>query len=723
MKQILTFKAVAIKHGQLSIWARCVAVMVILLTSISQTKAYGDIVGIAVDNGMCYNIYSDGTATLFGNLEEYGGNPNFSGPYVIPQQVEYNGKFYEVNCINPVFCNIPGLTAIVIPPSVIRVDTSFRLCPNLKTIIFADGDTLCDLMFGNTYVSEGSNVEYLYVGRPLARYEGKFKDLVGTTIKTIHIGNVNRSLVVGESVMDFRGCTSLEEIVIDRYIPDGYPFSDSYFADLKNLKSVIFTENSRLKSVPNFTGCTSLKYLNVPSTVTYCPAGALQSSPKGSKMICYATTPPSLSDVIFNYQNYSYYGSIYVPSEAKDLYKNNSLAVWERQHIYSIPESQDVVFATEEINLITGETTSIYPRKPINDILGGIWRSSDNSVAIVNNGKISAIGSGECYITLQSGDVLSNKVKVTVSDFIPIERINLNANSLELRPTEQYSLTTQILPENATKQTLKWTTSNSCVSISQNGVITANSPGSAIIRATATDGTGVYAECKVKVIQPVTSISVTPMNAVLYEGEQIQLTVTVLPEFADNNILQWTSSNDAIATVSDTGLVTALTEGSAQIIVSSTDGSNLSATCSVEVCEPDVLVTSITITPSVITGAVGETYQLMANILPDNATEKSVTWISDNPVVASVGLSGLVSLISNGKAIIKATATDGSEISATCTVIVDDSTGIANIEKTSDEYFVYNLQGIMIMKTEDYGRIKRLPAGIYIVNGKKLIVK
>lgn len=152
----------------------------------------------------------------------------------------------------------------------------------------------------------------------------------------------------------------------------------------------------------------------------------------------------------------------------------------------------------------------------------------------------------------------------------------------------------------------------------------------------------------------------------------------------------------------------------AVIIVSTQDGTNLSATCRVEVCEPTILISSITLDSSTIKGKIGETYQLVANIKPDDATEKYVLWSSDNSAVASADLSGVITLHSKGNAIIKASATDGSGVSATCAVVVDEDSGITDIEIDPDTNMkIYNLHGILVNEGE-YAHSTLTP-GTYII--------
>ncbi|MGN1246613.1 MAG: Ig-like domain-containing protein [Muribaculaceae bacterium] len=216
------------------------------------------------------------------------------------------------------------------------------------------------------------------------------------------------------------------------------------------------------------------------------------------------------------------------------------------------------------------------------------------------------------------------------------------------------------------------------------------------------------------------SISMSQSSAELWEDEQLQLTATVLPENAASQALTWTSSNTAVATVDATGLVKAIAPGTATITATTTDGTNLSATCSVTVKK--ILATSITLDKTSIEAVEGTQVQLTATVLPAKAASQALTWTSSNTAVATVNGSGLVSIVGAGTATITATTTDGSNLSATCAV-----TGIAGVEAifatkqgTAD---IYTIGGVLVKKGATADDAKQLPAGIYVIGGVKVAIK
>lgn len=170
-------------------------------------------------------------------------------------------------------------------------------------------------------------------------------------------------------------------------------------------------------------------------------------------------------------------------------------------------------------------------------------------------------------------------------DDVLVDSISLDVAAISLNINETYQLTATVMPEAATEKTVTWTSSDENVAtVHQDGLVTAIAPGTATITATTTDGTDLSASCEVTVNAiPVESISLNTANLTLYIHDTFQLIVTVSPSEATNTALAWTTDNDSVAVVSSEGLVTPMAPGSATITVTTTDGTDLSATCKVTV--------------------------------------------------------------------------------------------------------------------------------------------
>ena len=171
---------------------------------------------------------------------------------------------------------------------------------------------------------------------------------------------------------------------------------------------------------------------------------------------------------------------------------------------------------------------------------------------------------------------------------IKVSSIYVTGNTILTRVGQREKLDVTITPSNATNQKLRWSNSNmDVVSIDANGYITAKKNGTAVITATATDGSGVSGNCPVYVTitegNKVQSITLSQSSATLTKkGQQVPLTATVLPADAKEKYLSWSTDNASVATV-DSGIVTAVGNGTATITAAATDGSVVYATCKVTV--------------------------------------------------------------------------------------------------------------------------------------------
>lgn len=163
----------------------------------------------------------------------------------------------------------------------------------------------------------------------------------------------------------------------------------------------------------------------------------------------------------------------------------------------------------------------------------------------------------------------------------------------------------------------------------------------------------------------VTSISLSQTSLTLTQGETGTLTVNHTPAELDAPAYTWSSSNTAVVTVSN-GVITAVGEGTATITVT-VENLNLSASCTVTV--NPIVPASIAISETSLSLFVGDNAQLTATVSPSDAKDKSFTWSSSDPNVATIDADGNVSAIAQGTATITATTTVGG-LTATCSVVV-----------------------------------------------------
>lgn len=234
----------------------------------------------------------------------------------------------------------------------------------------------------------------------------------------------------------------------------------------------------------------------------------------------------------------------------------------------------------------------------------------------------------------------------------------------------------------ATSINYTWTAGSSAISIqsktSKTCTITGNTPGSAKLNYHCSyyiDGyyrtMDFYYDITIKSNTiSVTRIEMSPSSATLEIGETIQLSATAYPTNATSRNLNWTTENYSVASVSNSGLVTARGAGRVWIWARATDGSGAGNYCVVDIKEP-TKVSSIDLSETEATMGVGEKLTITASILPDNANNKSVNWTSDNTDVATV-VDGVITAVSPGECDITCASTDGSNVSAVCHIVVNE---------------------------------------------------
>lgn len=166
---------------------------------------------------------------------------------------------------------------------------------------------------------------------------------------------------------------------------------------------------------------------------------------------------------------------------------------------------------------------------------------------------------------------------------------------------------------------------------------------------------------------PVTSVSITQATAEIIIGETIQLSASVQPSNATKKTVTWSSSNSEIATVDETGKVTAIKAGEATITAKAEEKT---ATCKVIVQKKFIAVSSVTLNKAELYLEKGHSETLVATLAPDEATDKTVSWRSSDTFIATVDANGKVTAISKGTAAITVTANDGSGVYASCNIAV-----------------------------------------------------
>ena len=219
----------------------------------------------------------------------------------------------------------------------------------------------------------------------------------------------------------------------------------------------------------------------------------------------------------------------------------------------------------EETLTVTGT-----PSNATNKVL--LWTSSNPEVASVNAGKVIAASKGSTVIRAEATDGSGKFVScvVTVNN-IQILNVYLDKSSLDLSEGDTATIAATVFPSNATTKTLKWTSSNTSVATvdSKGNVVAGATKGYAIITATATDGSGKFAECVVlsKPKIHVTGLTINYGTSLdLLVNDSTYLKATILPANASVQSVTWSSSNATVASVdASTGLLKGISLGEATI--------------------------------------------------------------------------------------------------------------------------------------------------------------
>lgn len=298
-----------------------------------------------------------------------------------------------------------------------------------------------------------------------------------------------------------------------------------------------------------------------------------------------------------------------------------------------------------------------------------------------------------------------------IEEKVPVAGVKLDQDNISFSEiNSSVQLTATVLPEDADNQKVLWKSSNIDVAAVTNGIVTCKGYGTAVITATTEDG-GFVATCNVtatkKEVLP-SAITLDKTDATVKVGETLRLKADVLPDDADDKGVVWYSYENNIASVSSDGVVTGVKAGTTTVFAA-THANNIKVGCDITVLQP---ATGVTIDQTNISFAnIGESIQLSASVLPEDASNKSVVWNSSDTKVAIVS-NGKTVCTGFGTAVISVVTEDGGFM-ATC--MINATSGINGVSdndalKDAKRYDVMGrelnnpVDGLNILKTKD-GRV------------------
>ena len=350
----------------------------------------------------------------------------------------------------------------------------------------------------------------------------------------------------------------------------------------------------------------------------------------------------------------------------------------------------------ETVTMFRGETKQLTctvnpPNASEKTVVWSVTEGADVVSVNADTGEVTALGPGRATVTVTSRSDATKTDSCTVTVREAVTAVRLDRDSLQLTLTEAgktETLTAAVEPQEATDHSVLWTADPEGIVSVENGTVTALNAGTATVRVESVSNPGVYDECEVTVISPVTQItlnhSVYPADSGTFEvGLDFVLSATVTPGDATDKRLIWSVSpadivslDVATGTAPATGTVTvtALKAGTATVTVTAADGFGASASCDVTVSPATAAVTKIVLNRESVNLYKGKNYRLTASVEPPNAADKTVTWsLEGGDGVATLSDDGHLSVDSNAGAAmftVKATAGDASGVTATCAVTV-----------------------------------------------------
>lgn len=305
----------------------------------------------------------------------------------------------------------------------------------------------------------------------------------------------------------------------------------------------------------------------------------------------------------------------------------------------------------------------IYPENALNKEV--TWTSSNTSVASVNeNGLVTLSRPGEVTIIARSVDNPSVMALCNITIEVPVASIGLDDKELILYVGQAQRIGYTVLPINASKSGVQWTSTNTSVAtVDTTGKVTAKNVGTTVIIAKTLDG-GFTTHCTVFVKQVADGVKFAKPELAMKTGESRQIEYTLVPADSTDAELIWESTDTKIVVVDDSGRATAKGTGTAFIIVR-TEAGGMSY-CKITVTQP---VEGLILNFTDKTIHIGEKFELKVSVTPSEASQMKVTWKSSNLRVATISETGIVEGLTAGTTVITCTTVDGG-YSATCVVTV-----------------------------------------------------
>jgi uncharacterized protein YjdB len=639
-------------------------------------------------NGIKYRLYPTKTAKVLKKND-------YSGDIVIPETVTYNNITYKITSLERgCFEGCWLLTSINLSSSITSLESGcFEGCWSLTSInlpssitslgddCFSDCSSLTSINLPSSITSLGS-----YCFRGCSRLTsinlpssitslGSYCFSGCSSLTSINLPSSITSL--GDDC--FSDCSSLTGINLPSSITS---LERSCFRGCSSLTSINFPSGITSLGESCFSECSSLASIELPSALTSLGENCFEKCSHLTSMLCLAVEPPNC--ILKEYtdtHNTSLVNntmSLYVPKESKEKYKQSN--AWNSaKGIYPLYPTSSVSLV-KEVSVDKAKPTKLeYTIMPENAGTKELeWSSENPEVATVDaNGIVTGKKIGKTVITAKTKDGTDITASTTFTVLpLKVEAMTFAEPLVSIARTKDKTITLTLNSEEVDNKQMVWTSSDESVAtVTQNldssypleAIVTAHKIGKTTIKAEAQDGSGMSATCEVEVT-PLMASDISLLTASVVKTIPTQLEANVSPAETDNKKLKWASLTPNIATVTEDGIMTGLKMGTAKVKAETTDGSNLSVVFEVQITGLPVSTISLPAESSIIKT---ESMKLEYSILPLVSDNQKLKWSSNATDIASVDENtGVITAHKVGDAVITATATDGSGISASTKIHV-----------------------------------------------------
>ena len=601
----------------------------------------------------------------------------YTGTVSIPSSVTYGGTTYTVTSIDAyAFAECTGLISVAISNSV----TSIESCA------FSDCTALTSVIIGNSVTSIGSYVfddctdlSKVTIGNSVTEI-GKYAFSDCTALTSVAIPNSVTSIGNGA----FSGCTGLTSITIPNsvtligevafvgctglttvnYNAENCTSMGSSMSPAFEICSNFKTLNigNEVKTIPNyaFLKCSGLTSVIIPNSVTEIGNSAFSG--------CTGLTSVTIGNSVASIGSYAFACINLTEVCISDL------SAWCKIDFGSL--TANPLYNGKKLKLNGVEIKELVIPDDITQIKDYAFIECSGVTSVIIGNSVVSIGSSAFYSCDGLSSVIIGKSVETI-----VEDAFNSSRYLE-----------KIISLNSTPPTC---TSSKSFHSNNYSKATLYVPKDSYAKYFIDDIWGQFTNIK-KIEILASSIALNNSMIKLDKGNAAILTATIAPSNATIKNIVWTSSNPLIATVDQSGKVTAFLEGTATITATAVDGSDISASCNVVV--NNSVETKIALSQTEANLPVNEVMTLSYTVTPSNTP---VDWSTNNPDVANIrkNANGSVTVggMADGEAIITAKATDGSGASASCKVIVGVG-GVEGVEvdNNSKEVARYDIHGRLL---------------------------